>query len=133
MLRLAWENSTALPEVTARLGVDEVQVVRRLMALGIATDTLAVTDRLGCSPRGYVDVQRRLAADRAAARVWVLVIHDLGAEPMHQSLHPTRDAAVTARDTFIAANVDEPQASGPWWCIAERAPASDGGYTEVSD
>jgi hypothetical protein len=63
--------------LVAATGASELDVAARFVELGIAVNTGDVVRRLGCAPGGTLNVRVRMAADRAAASVWVLVADGL--------------------------------------------------------
>ncbi|HZX03867.1 hypothetical protein [Kribbella sp.] len=129
-LRSAWDAAVPLPELAEEFDVDEPQLIRQLMSLGLGRNRTEIVDRLGCAPGGQVDLWRRLTADRAAAEVWVLTIHGLPAEPAHVSVHPSAEDAASLRDELLVpATTTGTGAASVWWCIASRSPGFVGGET----
>lgn len=114
LLHTAWQQRTPLVELVAQLGLPEMHIVRRCMQVDLADSLPHVTQRLQPIPGGTVDVRARLARDRAAAAVWVLIIDgcgtpilELGHARQHVSLHPHYDAALdTAAELLDAADED---------------------------
>lgn len=109
-----------MAELVTATGASELEVAARLVELGIAATTIKVADRLGCEPGATLDVRVRMAADRAAAVVWVLVADGLRgterARPLdrdhapkvyrHVSLHARPDEARQALDRLLAGHLD---------------------------
>lgn len=103
LLRTAWQQRTPLAELVAQLGLPELRIVNRCIQLDLAESLSHVSQHLQPTTGGTVDVRARLALDRAAAAVWVLVIDGYG-DPVpeldharqHVSLHPHYDAAMEA-------------------------------------
>lgn len=73
-LRQGWEQMRPLQELTETLAASELEIARQLMRLGVAENSREVAERLGCDPAGTLDRRLRLAEDRAAGSVWVLVV-----------------------------------------------------------
>ena len=94
-LRRGWAEHTPLPDLAEALQLSELMIVRRMTALGLG-EFLEVTDRLGCSPGGFVEEKRRLLLDPAfqpyAGQTLVLIATgDTGIR--HVSLHGDRELA----------------------------------------
>jgi hypothetical protein len=77
VLRDGWGAIRPLSELVAATGASELDVAARLVELGLAVSATEVVQRLGCEPDGTLDIRVRMAADRAAAAVWVLVADGL--------------------------------------------------------
>ncbi|MFE7799432.1 hypothetical protein [Nocardia sp. NPDC057440] len=73
-LREGWEQSRPLHELAATIGASEIEIARQLMRLGLAENSRAAADHLGFDPNGTLAGQLRLAEDRSASAVWVLVV-----------------------------------------------------------
>ncbi|MGW5142711.1 hypothetical protein ACWEPH_26940 [Nocardia beijingensis] len=73
-LRQGWEQMRPLQELTEALAASELEIARQLMRLGVAENSREVAERLGCDPAGTLAGRLRLAEDRAAGSVWVLVV-----------------------------------------------------------
>ena len=111
----AWGKSMPLAQLADQFNASEQAVARQLIALGLASSTLEVTERLGCTPGGVVDMRRRLALDDEAAQLWVLVINGLPRQQSaHVSLHPTEAAAIDGRDSLLNENTIEARGN-LWW------------------
>ncbi|MGH7746289.1 MAG: hypothetical protein ACREQ5_16245, partial [Candidatus Dormibacteria bacterium] len=116
VLRDGWERTRPLAELVAAAGASELEVAARLVELGIAVSTSEVAGRLGCEPGATLDVRVRMATDRAAAAVWVLVADGLRgserAQPLdhddapkmyqHVSLHARPEEAQQTLDRLLA-------------------------------
>jgi hypothetical protein len=85
VLRRGWGETQRLVELTAQTGASEIEVATRLVQLGLAASTAEVASRLGAQPDGTLDVRVRMAADRSAAAVWVLVADGLVADGLRGS------------------------------------------------
>jgi hypothetical protein len=59
---------------TEVLAASELKIACQLMRLGLAENSRETAERLGCDPAGTLAGRVRLAEDRAAAAVWVLVV-----------------------------------------------------------
>lgn len=129
LLRNAWTAQQPLPTLANALGATEQQVIRQLLALGIATSTVNAVDRLGATPGGVVDLRARLATDRENTSVWILTITGLLTTPNHHvSLHPTREEAVQARSKIVDDIESASRGTGATtltWTIAQRTPGSE--------
>lgn len=108
-LRTAWDHHTGLVELVERMGIRELPLALRFLQLGLAEDVPTVVNRLGAMAGGAVDVRARLATDRAAAAVWVLVIDGVGDRVaafdrgrQHISVHPHIDAAMDTAAEMLA-------------------------------
>ncbi|MFI5736118.1 hypothetical protein ACIA49_38750 [Kribbella sp. NPDC051587] len=130
----AWDTSTPLQTIAAEFDVDEPQLIRQLLSLGLAKNRAEIVDRLGCEPGGIVDLWQRMAADRASAEVWVLTIHGMPSDPVHVSLHASKPAAELVRDQLLVpATSTDTGAATAWWCIAGRSPSFAGGETSAGE
>jgi hypothetical protein len=131
-LRETWRDSLPLQTAAAEFGVDEPQLIRQLLALGLGQSRAEIVERLGCEPGGIVDLWRRLAVDRSAAEVSILTIHGLPNEPVHVSLHADHQAAAARRDELLVPLTEtDTGAASAWWCIASRSPGFEGGTTDA--
>jgi hypothetical protein len=74
ILRKGWANQTPLIELVTATGASEIEVAQRLVALGLARGMVDVADRLGATPDATLNLRVRMAADRSAAAVWVLIV-----------------------------------------------------------
>ncbi|OBA66292.1 hypothetical protein A5780_14435 [Nocardia sp. 852002-20019_SCH5090214] len=119
-LRYGWEQAQPLQELTEALGASELEVARQLMRLGLAENSRETAERLGCDPAGTLAGRLRLAEDRAAAAVWVLVVDNARgtaaiptgvAEPekrrRHISVHLDFDTADLALGDILRAHVED--------------------------
>jgi hypothetical protein len=91
-LAAAWRQSTPLPELAARYSVGEYAIIRHLIGQRLATTLLEVTDRLGFTPGGTVELRRRFALDPSTVALVLLV----GIEPLALAENP--DAPMTRYD-----------------------------------
>lgn len=93
-LRRAWQDrSPGLTELVTSLDVREAEILTRLVLLDLARNTADAVEHLGCDPDGNVGTWRRIAADRAAVMLWVLILTDATSTPVHVSLHAQADDA----------------------------------------
>ncbi|MBF6138267.1 hypothetical protein IU501_35430 [Nocardia otitidiscaviarum] len=119
ILREGWEQARALEEITEALGASELEVARQLMRMDLAQDSREVVTRLGCDPRGTLAGRLRLAQDRAASAVWVLVVDgakgtsripvgvaEARRSRRHTSVHLDYDTADLLLDELLRAHVD---------------------------
>jgi hypothetical protein len=114
----AWETGTpALPGLSKSFGIDEESIARRLLMLGYAENRLAVVDRLGCTPGGVLDVNARLARDKASVLIWVLTVIDEQGTTQHLSLHPNEESAFLSKDALHPGEGDQ---VGWKWMVAQR-------------
>ena len=119
ILREGWEQARALEEITETLRASELEVARQLMRMDLAQNSREVVARLGCDPDGTLAGRLRLAEDRAASAVWMLVVD--GAKgtsriPVgvaeerrgrrHTSVHLDYDTADLLLDELLHAHVD---------------------------
>ncbi|MFW0773430.1 DEAD/DEAH box helicase [Paenarthrobacter nitroguajacolicus] len=118
VLGSAWANRTpTLPVLSNSLGLEEEAVARRLLILGYAETKAAVVDRLGCTSGGTLDVNERLARDKASVLIWVLTVVDEHGHIHHLSLHPAEAAAIQAKDEVPSGTDD----CSEWeWTLAQR-------------
>ena len=119
LVQAGWDQARPLHELVTATGAAEYEVARRLVELDLAESVIAVAERLGCRPGATLDLRVRMAADRAAAAVWVLVadgllgsqrartLDDEDGQPMyrHVSLHADQDEAQQTLDRLLAAHV----------------------------
>lgn len=115
-LRTAWHHQQPMHELVDTLDASEPEIAARLIALELATDTAEVVATLGARPGGTLHQRARLAADRRAAAVWVLIADGLRGTPRardlerttttkvhrHVSVHATRDDADTTLARLLA-------------------------------
>ena len=120
VLRDGWDRARPMAELVTATGASELEVAARLVELDLATSTIEVAGRLGCEPGATLDVRVRMAADRAAAAVWVLVADGLRgterATPLdrehtpkayrHVSLHARPEDARQALDRLLTGHTD---------------------------
>lgn len=115
ILLQGWERARPLHDLVADTGAAELGVAARLVELGLAESRVGVAGRLGCTPGGTLEVHVRMAADRAAAAVWVLLADGVrGTERVpprgedapttyrHVSLHGDREQAEQTLDRLMA-------------------------------
>jgi|GEM_PF-3764626 len=131
-LRQAWAAALSLETISEEFAASEIEVARQLMRLDLAENMREVVDHLGCDPAGTLAGRLRLAADRSAAAVWVLMADgsvtgshtrfgDVGPALRHVSVHLDYDTAdLTLADLMFdhltqGGNADEVTAT-----IAER-------------
>lgn len=122
-----WENRRSMAELVTAVGTSEIDIAGRFIRLGLAADSLAVVDRLGCAPDGALDLRCRMMRDRAAASVWILVVDGLP-EGRHVSLHATRDDAYDHFSAITPVSVPEDTISAT---VAERVLGSPRGPVET--
>lgn len=123
VLRQAWaDGAPGLAQLSADLQFSEQVLVRELIRLGLASSTVEVTDRLGCTPGGVVATRRAWALDSAQWTAHVLVVLYDGA-PCHISVHPDSASAHQAKDRVIEAN-GYSDSSPLTWHIVPRAPGT---------
>lgn len=120
VLRDGWKRARPVAELVTATGASELEIAARLVELEIAVNMIEVADRLGCEPGATLDVRVRMAADRAAAAVWVLVADGLRgserAKPLdrddipnayrHISLHARQEDARQTLDRLLAGHID---------------------------
>ncbi|WP_284980762.1 AAA domain-containing protein [Arthrobacter sp. efr-133-TYG-118] len=117
-LRTAWETGAPmLPALSKALEIDEESIARRLLTHGYAPNRYSVVDRLGCTPGSALDVNARLARDKAAALIWVLTVIDEHGTIQHLSLHPNQETAFDAKDSL---EPGEGQRNDWEWMVAQR-------------
>lgn len=121
ILRAGWDQGRPLAELMADTGASELEVARHLVWLGLAETSTEVATQLGCDPHGTLASRVRMAADRTAAAVWVLVIDGArGSEraiPLdvgdglrayrHVSIHATAEEADQALDRVLTVHADK--------------------------
>ncbi|SUH41066.1 hypothetical protein [Nocardia farcinica] len=73
-LRQGWERATPLDDLCEEFEASEIDVARQLLRLGAAESMFDVVERLGCDPHGTLAGRLRIAADRCAAAVWILIV-----------------------------------------------------------
>jgi hypothetical protein len=78
LLREGWRLNRPLPALAEELSASEVDVTLQLCRSGLADSVREVVDRLGATPGGTVEIRARMALDRAAASVWVLIADGVG-------------------------------------------------------
>jgi hypothetical protein len=129
-----WSVHQPLGELCAELAASDLDIANHLVAIGIAGDIAEVADRLGVIPGGTLDVRLRMAADRANASVWVLVVNDptnilKTAQPIqalnlrqHISIHATYDDAVGEFDRLLTKHQIDGgnELEAVEWSIADR-------------
>ncbi|GAB3212523.1 hypothetical protein [Nocardia tengchongensis] len=119
LLRQGWEQARSMEEITEAVDASELDVARQLMRLDLAENSREVAQRLGCDPTGTLAGRLRLAEDRAAAAVWVLVVdgtRGTGRIPVgvaeerrdrrHVSVHLDYDTADLTLDDLLRAHTD---------------------------
>jgi transposase-like protein len=74
VLRAGWRDRIPMAELVKTTKASEIEIARHLVALRLANNVVQVAERLGCAPDSTLDVRVRMATDRAAAAVWVLVV-----------------------------------------------------------
>lgn len=130
----AWENRRPLAEMAAQVGASELHVASHLVALGLATNTVHVTEHIEVSEGSAVGVRARLAVDRTASAVWVLVVDGARGTSAaralklnrHISLHVNHDEALDELDRIIEMHAHRVEQHGPEdgeevkWSITER-------------
>jgi len=122
-----WNTRRPLAELVDAVPASEIDIAGRLIRLGLAADSLAVAERLGCTPGGALDLRCRMMRDRAAASVWVLVVDGVP-EGRHVSLHASRDDAY---DHFVAITPASAPADAVTATVAQRALGSPHGRLET--
>ncbi|ASR39923.1 hypothetical protein BAY61_32075 (plasmid) [Prauserella marina] len=124
-----WDERRPLAELVTELFASEIDIAGRCIRLGLAEDSLAVVERLGCASGGALDLRCRMMRDRAAASVWVLVVDGLP-EGRHVSLHTTRNDARAHLTTLTSA---ETPAGTITATVAQRAIGSPHGPVDTVD
>ncbi|MQA10756.1 MAG: hypothetical protein GEU98_19825 [Pseudonocardiaceae bacterium] len=128
LLLRAWDERTPLRELVGQLSASETHIARHLIVLGLAHGVADVVERLGATEEGTLDVRMRLAVDRAASSVWVLVVDGAAGVGRnrelnlrrHVSVHATQDAALAELDGQIAEHDHRGSAEQVYWSIVER-------------
>lgn len=118
-LILAWAQSppASMASLVERFGVQEQDIARRCIRLGLTTSTTEVADHLGAEPGKTLDIWARIARDSATVAVGVLVVTSSTGAVVHLSLHPDIDAAARAcRELDESGLIDAPAV----WTIATR-------------
>ena len=125
VLSAGWVSATPMRVLVEQLGLPEQSIARQLIALGLATSTVEVADRLGYLPGGVLQTRRRLILDRVSYTLTCLILITAG-EVSHISLHPDRQSAEDAREQVLATDgFGEAR-----WVIADRWPGGlDAGAT----
>ncbi|MFI5591100.1 hypothetical protein ACIA5G_39035 [Amycolatopsis sp. NPDC051758] len=127
ILTQGWRDRRPLAELVTAVSTSEIAIAGRLIRLGMAANSLAVVERLGCAPGGALDLRCRMMRDRAAASVWVLVVDGLP-DGRHVSLHASRS---DAGDHFVTITPDSAPAETVTATVAERALGSPHGTVET--
>lgn len=116
-LRHAWMTGLVpMNDLAATLGIDEVHIANRLIAVGLAQSRPQVADHLGCTPGGALSIQVCLDRGDATASIYTLVVTE-GEQIVHVSLHADKDAAIVTRET--AHSLQRP---GRRWMISRGVP-----------
>jgi hypothetical protein len=106
--------------LTAQTGASDLEVATRLIQLGLATSAGEVVARLGAQPGGTLDIRVRMATDRSAAAVWVLIADgargserarpldhlDGSAAHRHVSLHGSAEEARHVLDRLLVGHLE---------------------------
>lgn len=129
VLRDGWEQAQPLHQLVAATGASEPEVAVRLVELGVAASTADVANRLGCQPGATLDARVRLAADRAASAVWVLV-----ADGLHGSEHakPLDSEDVPRMYRHVSLHADREQAEQTLNRLLRGHTARGGAIADVS-
>lgn len=119
VLREGWQQQRSTQVLSAATAASEIEIGRQLMRLGLAENTIEVADRLGCDPAGTLAGRVRLARDRAASAVWVLIVdgvlggatfdrppRDRGSFTRHVSVHVDYDEADLVLNQLVLDHVD---------------------------
>jgi hypothetical protein len=133
-LRAGWERQLPMADLTRLTGASDVEVATQVVRMGLADTVAAVALRTRCGPAGTLALRARMALDRAAAAVWVLVVDgahgsqrarmletDEGKMFRHISIHASNVEAEAALDRILVEHhrrVDDAVALA--WTIAER-------------
>lgn len=126
VLQQGWRERWPMAELVEATTAGEIEIARRCIQLGLAADSLAVADRLGCEPGGALELRCRMMRDRDAASVWVLVVDGLDGG-RHISLHPSRQDALEYLGILAAS---APSTDSVTATIAQRAIGSNFGPVE---
>ncbi|MGC4994500.1 hypothetical protein [Nocardia salmonicida] len=73
-LQQGWAQTCPLDELAVVLGASEIEVGRRLISFGLAETMTEVVERLGVGEDDTLPGRLRVAADREAAAVWILIV-----------------------------------------------------------
>jgi hypothetical protein len=134
-LRDGWARKLSMAELTRLTGAAELEVAGQLVACGLATSVAMVALQTRCDPESTLGLRARMALDRAASAVWVLVVDGLrhgdrakafddettGKAYRHVSIHGSRAEAERVRDELIAEHERRGgRAADVGWTLAER-------------
>ncbi|MFI6959653.1 hypothetical protein ACIBJI_40080 [Nocardia sp. NPDC050408] len=118
-LILAWAKTPppGMASLVQRFGVNERDIARRCIRLGLAVSTAEVADHLGAEPGKVLDTWARMARESSSVAVGVLVVTSSEGTVLHLSLHTSIDAAAQA-----CTELDESDLTGSpaVWTIATR-------------
>ncbi|MEV6071849.1 hypothetical protein AB0L82_35370 [Nocardia sp. NPDC052001] len=92
------ESRTRMADLEEDLGIHEFEIAKRLRYLKLAQNIVEVAERLGARDDGVLAARARMLSDRLAVTLWLLIVTDESGGVLSCSLHPTQDAAVTAKD-----------------------------------
>lgn len=119
ILREGWQAMRSCQDLSEATGASEIEVARQFMRLGIAENTREVAVRLGCDPTGTLAGRVRLAEDRTASAVWVLIVDGVrgappfarpqtegGPFPRHVSVHIDYDEADLALNQLVLDHIE---------------------------
>ncbi|WP_433717171.1 hypothetical protein ACQP2U_42875 (plasmid) [Nocardia sp. CA-084685] len=107
-----------MSELEAELGIHEFDIARRLRYRGWAISLAEVIERLGVTPDGALAAKVRVASDRDATTLHVLIVTDDSGAVLHTSVHPTQATAETATNALAAEFATNPLAM---WTISARS------------
>jgi hypothetical protein len=121
-LRAGWRNTTPLSELASQLQMSESAIVRRLSALNLAENVVAVVDRLGASPGGSVEARARYMRGELAEALYVLVVEHTP-RPKVSIHHSQTDAEEQLRRTIG----DPARPDRRWWVLRRTLDGRDTG------
>lgn len=131
LLREKWEAREPLPKIAEEFGISEVMTAQHLCRHGLARSMQEVVDRLGVTPGGTIDIRTRMALDRAASSVWVLItdgigtrVPELNRQRQHVSMHVSLEDAEDRLDELL--REAEAHSYGPVkWSVVCRSLGDD--------
>ncbi|MFE3447083.1 hypothetical protein ACFXNW_28960 [Nocardia sp. NPDC059180] len=105
-LRQGWADAVPLEELAVELGASEIEIGRRLIGFGLAETMTEVVDRLGFGEDDTLSGRLRVAADREAAAVWVLIVDNVAAGG-----HPTMFGEAGPAKRYVSVHADADRAA----------------------
>jgi len=101
LVRNAWQDRQAsLAHVAQELGIKESYAARRLIDLGLASNTADVRKRFGTN-------KAKRETNSLPARQWTLTLQDSDGNVYHVSVHDSPTAALRVLNTFLPEPTDE--------------------------